>query len=138
VIKISKNLSVDESEIEYQFIRSPGPGGQNVNKVATGVVLRFNVKSLPALSPLIRERLGKLAGSRISSSGDLIIKATHYRTQNRNKQDALKRLCHLLELAATPPKKRYKTKPTKASIRRRLETKKIQAKTKSLRRKPSE
>lgn len=136
MIKITHSLLFDESEVEYQFIRSPGPGGQNVNKVATGVLLRFNVKVSASLSEDIKTRLVKIAGTKLSTDGELVIKATRCRTQNRNKQDALKRLCHLLKIAATPPKKRRATKPTKTSIEKRLDSKKKLGKIKSMRRKP--
>jgi ribosome-associated protein len=126
-------ISLPDAEIKFSFIRSPGPGGQNVNKVATGVVLRFNVKNSPSLTDDVRERLLLIVGSKITSLGELIIKATRYRTQERNKQDALERLQNLLTQAAIKPKNRRKTKPTYSSTQRRLDGKKLHAKTKSLR-----
>lgn len=134
MIKISPALSLHDYEIKFSFIRSPGPGGQNVNKVATGALLRFNVFHSPSLPDHVRTRLLSLVGKKITLQGDLIIKATRYRTQERNKQDALDRLQELLRQAATPPKKRKKTKPTRASTERRLITKKLHAKNKTLRR----
>ena len=137
MLKITANLTLNESEIIYKFIRSPGPGGQNVNKVATAVLLRFDVANSPSLSDLIKIRLTQLAGTKMSMNGELIIKATRHRTQERNKQDALMRLCDLLRQAATIPKKRRKTKPTRSSVEKRLSKKKLHGKSKSLRGKPS-
>jgi ribosome-associated protein len=132
VIEITRNIFLNETEITYTFIRSPGPGGQNVNKLATAVQLRFNVikSSLPQA---VRERLLALAGSKMTQQGDLIIKASRYRTQERNKLDALDRLQELIKRAAIAPKKRKKTKPTLASRQRRLSKKKLHSKTKFLR-----
>lgn len=134
MIKIAPNITLDESEIKFSFIRSPGPGGQNVNKVATAVQLRFNIPRSPSLPDDVRSRLLKWVGNKITVQGDLIIKASRYRTQERNKHDALKRLIELLKRAAIPPKKRKKTKPTLASVQRRLTKKKLHARIKSLRR----
>jgi ribosome-associated protein len=132
-INISKNLHLDLNEISFSFTASPGPGGQNVNKVATAVLLRFNVLHSMSLPPAVRERLVKLLGNRVTKQGDILIKASRFRTQERNKQDTLNRLCHLIARVAEPPKKRIKTKPTFASKQRRLETKKRQGKKKTLR-----
>lgn len=126
-------ILVDAREITFSFIRSPGPGGQNVNKVASAVLLRFNVKHSPSLSESLRQRLLSLLEKNLTRSGDLLIKATRYRSQERNKQDALDRLQTLLNRASIIPKKRRKTKPTLASKERRLSTKKLHAKNKSLR-----
>lgn len=126
-------IFIDSTEIKYSFIRSPGPGGQNVNKVATGVLLRFNIKETPSLQEAVRLRLIALAGNKLTSNGDIVIKATRYRTQGRNKQDALERLYEFIKRASVQPKKRKKTKPTLAARERRLTKKKLQSKTKSLR-----
>ena len=137
VLEITSTIKLDTSEIQLTFIRSPGPGGQNVNKVATTVLLRFNVWHAQSLPEPVRARLIAALGKRLTLEGDLLIKASRYRTQARNKQDALERLKDIIKQAAIPPKKRRKTKPTRASKERRLETKRLQAKTKSLRQRKS-
>lgn len=134
MISITPNVRLDNSEIQFSFIRSPGPGGQNVNKVATAVLLRFNLAQSTSLPEEMRSRLLIVLANRLTQSGEIIIKATRFRTQERNKQDALGRLQELLARAAIPPKKRKKTKPSYASKQRRLDTKKIHGKTKLLRR----
>lgn len=126
----------DISEIKFTFIRSPGPGGQNVNKVATTAVLRFNIIHSKSLSEPVRKRLIHLLGNKLTQEGDLLIKASRYRTQERNKQDALERLDNLLKRASIIPKTRKKTKPTRASTQKRLTQKKLHSKNKSLRSKP--
>lgn len=135
MIKILPNLHLEESEIKLSYIRSPGPGGQNVNKVATGVLLRFNVLNSTSLSDDIRLRLIKSLSNKMTQEGEIIIKATRHRTQGLNKQDALNRLQTILAKAATPPKKRKKTKPTLASKERRLANKKLRGQTKMTRNK---
>jgi ribosome-associated protein len=132
-LTVPSNIKLESSELQFSFIRSPGPGGQNVNKVATAVLLRFNVMHSPSLAEPMRMRLMGLLGSKITTQGDLLIKASRYRTQERNKQDAIDRLQALLKRAAVVPKKRKKTRPTRASKERRLTTKKLQGKTKALR-----
>ena len=133
MIEITSKLFLDDSEIKFTFIRSPGPGGQNVNKVASGVQLRFDIAHSPSLSETLRNRLLILLGKKVTQQGELIIKATRYRTQERNKQDALDRLIDFIQQASIVPKKRKKTKPTYASTQSRLNKKKIHAKTKALR-----
>lgn len=132
MIKVGNHVIAD-AEIKISFIRSPGPGGQNVNKVATAVLLRFNVRK-SSLPKAIAERILLLAGPKLTTEGDLLIKASRYRTQKRNKQDALKRLQTILNEAAIPPKKRQKTAPSNAVRKRRLDKKKLHSKTKELRR----
>jgi ribosome-associated protein len=132
-IEMIPSIWLNDSELEFSFIRSPGPGGQNVNKIASAVQLRFNVVHSPSLSEAVRERLLASIGSKLTISGDVLIKASRYRTQERNKSDALDRLRKMIQFAAIPPKKRKKTKPTMASKERRLTKKKLHSKTKSLR-----
>lgn len=129
-------VQIDPAEIKWSHIRSPGPGGQNVNKVATGVQMRFNVIESLSLSETVKERLIKLLGSKLTATGDFIIKATRYRTQLRNKEDALARLNEWVEKARTPPKKRKKTKPSKAAKARRVDEKKRRGQHKVTRRSP--
>lgn len=124
---------MNESEIKLTFITSAGPGGQNVNKVATAVQLRFNVLHSPSLPEEVRTRLINLLGQNITTKGELIIKANRHRTQERNKQDAIKRLIVWIQQAAIRPKKRKKTKPTSGSVQRRLNKKKLHSRTKLLR-----
>ena len=134
MIHITRTITIDESEIQLKFIRSPGPGGQNVNKVATSVQLRFDVVNSPSLPDDLRKRLIHLAGRRITEYGILIIEARRFRTQERNRQDAIDRLAELIRKAVEKPKHRRKTKPTFASKSRRLETKHRKGETKRTRR----
>ena len=133
MIRITNTIEIDPAEIREKFIRASGPGGQNVNKVATAVQLRFDVKNSPALPEDVRLRLLKLGGKRITQRGVLIIDARRYRTRERNRQDALDRLIVLIRRAASKPKTRRKTKPTLASKQRRLDAKKRRGRVKSLR-----
>ncbi len=134
MIQITPTISISENEIQLDFIRASGPGGQNVNKVATAVQLRFDVRHSPSLPDDVRERLFKLAGKRINSNGILIIDARRYRTQEKNRQDAIDRLVHWLQRAAEKPKVRRKTKPSAESKRRRLEAKRERGELKRMRR----
>ena len=133
MLSVTANIRIDEGDLEERFIRSPGPGGQNVNKVATACRLRFDVAASPSLSDDVKRRFRALAGRRMTDEGELIITARRYRTQRRNRDDALERLIDLIRRAATPPKKRRATRPTLASRRRRLEAKKRRGQTKRLR-----
>lgn len=133
MIKIAENISIDENELEEKFIRSSGPGGQNVNRVATAVQLRFDVANSPNLPSDVRNRLLRIAGKRVNEQGILIIEASRYRSQEKNRRDALDRLVNLIVKAAQKRKIRRKTKPTYESIRRRLESKHRRSRIKRLR-----
>jgi ribosome-associated protein len=133
-IQVTDTISIDENEIAYDFVQASGPGGQNVNKVATAVQLRYNVRQSPSLPPGVRERLEQLAGNRLTQDGVLILEAQRFRSQERNRRDALARLIELVRQAAQKPKRRRKTRPTAASRRRRLESKRRRSQTKKWRR----
>ena len=133
MIKVTPNIAIDENELQQEFIRASGPGGQNVNKVATAVQLRFDVPNSPSLSDDIRKRLISLAPGRITEEGILIIDARRFRTQRANRQNAIERLAELIRKAAQEPQIRHKTRPTHASKMRRLKTKRRRAETKHLR-----
>jgi ribosome-associated protein len=133
MINITPSISIDDSELQFDFIRSSGPGGQNVNKVATAVQLRFDAAHSPSLPNEAKARLVAIAGSRLTSEGVLLIEARRYRTQEQNRADAILRLVDLLQQAANPPRPRKKTRPSVASKARRLEEKKKHAEVKRLR-----
>jgi ribosome-associated protein len=137
VIQITPTLALDESEIQITFVQSSGPGGQNVNKVATAAQLRFDVAQSPSLPPAVRERLIKLAGKSITKDGWLVIDARRFRTQERNRQDALDRLTDLVRAATVEPKPRRPTRPSRAAKRRRLESKRKRGEVKRLRKPPA-
>ncbi len=133
MLRITNHISIDEREIEEDFVRSSGPGGQNVNKLNTAVQLRFDVRHSPSLPDEVRVRLERLAGRRLTKDGVLVLIAQQHRTQERNRQDALDRLVELIQHAAVAPVPRRPTKPTKASRKRRLDTKKRRGTIKGLR-----
>ena len=133
MLQVSPRIQIPESELSERFIRSPGPGGQNVNKLATAVQLRFDVAGSPSLPEDVRARLLGLAGRRLDGAGVLTIEAHRFRTRERNREDARERLVDLICRAAHRPKPRVATKPTRASQRRRLESKKARAATTRLR-----
>ncbi|MDP2720146.1 MAG: alternative ribosome rescue aminoacyl-tRNA hydrolase ArfB [Dehalococcoidia bacterium] len=133
MINITPSITIDEKEIQQEFIRSTGPGGQNVNKVATAVQLRFDVANSPSLPEEVRRRLFSLGKKRITVEGILIIEARRYRTQGANRLDAVERLVELIRKAAEKPRIRRKTRPTLASRERRLESKKRRGDTKRFR-----
>jgi ribosome-associated protein len=123
MIQITATISLRDDEIEEQFLRSPGPGGQKVDKTETAVQLRFNAGESPAISLEVLSRLEKLAGRRMTGDGVIIITASRHRTRERNRRDAVERLSELIRTASVPPKPRHPTKPTKGSKQRRLDSK---------------
>ena len=133
MIHVTRAIAIDRDEIQEEFIRASGPGGQNVNKAATAVQLRFDVVNSPTLPDEVRKRLLSLARKRINEEGVLVIDARRYRSQRANRRDAMERLVKLIRKAAKKPKIRRKTKPTLASKMKRLDDKRRRAKTKRLR-----
>jgi ribosome-associated protein len=138
MLRITDRISIDEAEIAESFVRSSGPGGQNVNKLSTAVQLRFDVRHSPSLPNEVALRLMRLAGRRMTKDGVLVIIAQNHRTQERNRSEARARLIALIRQAAVKPTPRRATKPTKASREKRIESKKRRASVKALRQsKPS-
>jgi len=132
MIRITPTISIDEDELTEQFVRASGPGGQNVNKVATAVELRFNVDRSENLPGPVKARLKRLAGRRLTLEGE-IIKADRHRSQERNRADARARLVELIQKAAQPPRPRIKTRPSLSAKKRRLEAKSRRGDIKKLR-----
>ena len=133
MIYISRDISIDEKEIDVDFIRSSGPGGQNINKVSTAVQLRFNIKQSLSLPVDVKKRLTDLAGSRLSEKGEIIIEAKRFRTQTKNREDAIQRLVVLIKQAVQKPKVRKKTKPSVSASAARVFDKKKRGAIKKIR-----
>ena len=138
MIQVTDSISLGDDEIKLEFVQSSGPGGQNVNKLATAVQLRFDVRHSPSLPEDVRLRLERLAGKRVSEDGVLIIEARRYRTQEHNRQDAIDRLVAMIRKATEKPKPRKKTRPTAESRQKRLDEKRRRGEIKNLRRKVDE
>ena len=134
MIKITPDIALDETELNFSFVRASGPGGQNVNKVSSAVALRFDVARCPSLPDALKERLKKLAGRRLTEEGVLLIDAQRFRTQGLNRKDALARLVALLQAAAIEPKLRKATRPSRSAREKRLQTKRQTSQMKQARR----
>lgn len=134
MIEVTSSVKIDENEVQYDFVRASGPGGQNVNKVASSVQLRFDVRNSPSLAPDVKERLIKLAGNRVTEDGILIIEAKRYRTQDQNRFDATQRLITWIQKALEKPKERKATRPSVTAKAARVGEKKKHGETKRIRR----
>ncbi len=133
MIQITPSFAIDERELQFAFVRASGPGGQNVNKVATAAQLRFDVNH-SSLPDEVKERLQRIAGNRITSDGELLIEAKKFRTQEQNREDAIRRFIELMQRAFHKPRARKKTQPTQVSREKRLKQKKVRGNVKRLRR----
>jgi ribosome-associated protein len=133
MIQITDEITIDESELDFAFVRASGPGGQHVNRAATAVQLRFNVDDSTSLPEAVRERLKRIARSKLSEDGTLVIKAQRYRSQVQNRKDAIERLTRLIQRATVAPTPRVPTKPTRSAKERRLKGKRMRSRLKKQR-----